>query len=90
MNNYTLTVLVKDSLDEKDRKAVLDSITKQLGKVEKEDLWGSRPLVYDIEHQNKAYYAHFEFQSAPNTIKALDRNLTLNEDILRHLLLKKD
>ncbi len=90
MNNYTLTILVKDDLSEKDRKEVLESVTKQFGKVEKEDMWGSRPLVYDIAHQNKAYFAHFEFESDPSTISALDRNLKLNEDILRYLLLKKD
>lgn len=90
MNQYTLTVLVKDDLNEKDRKEVLDSVTFQFGKMIKEDMWGSRPLVYDIKHQNKAYFVHFQFESEPNTIKGLDRNLQLNEDILRYLLLKQD
>ena len=88
MNNYQLTVLVKNDLEEKARKELLDGITKRFGKMEKEDLWGNRDLAYQINHATKAYFAHYEFQSEPNTIADLDKTLKLDEDILRYLLLK--
>jgi small subunit ribosomal protein S6 len=90
MNNYYLTLLIKEAVSEKDRKELLAALTKKMGKVEKEDLWGERNLAYQIKHQDKAFYAHFEFSADPKEIKGLDNSLKLNEDVLRYLILKRD
>ena len=90
MNNYLLTVLVKENVDDKAREELLSDIKKNFGKLGKEDLWGMRELAYPIKHMDKAYYAHFEFESEPNTISALDKSLKLNEDVVRYLLLRND
>ncbi len=89
MNNYQLTLLIKQDLDEKDRKELLDSITKKIAKVEKEDLWGTRDLSYAIKHADKAFYAHYEFLDEPANIPSLDKMIKLNEDIIRYLLIKR-
>ena len=86
MQNYLLTVVVKNELDEKARLVLLDSIKKQFGALKKEDLWGARSLAYPIKHSDKAFFAHFEFESEPDTILSLDRNIKLNEDVIRYLL----
>ncbi len=88
MNNYQLTLLVKNDLDEKKRASLLDSLKKDFGSLTKEDLWGSRNLSYPISHMDKAFYAHFEFSSEPSAILDLDRKIKLNEDIVRYILLK--
>ena len=88
MSNYYLTVLVKNDFDEKERKELFESIKKNFAKLSKEDLWGSRDLTYPIKHNEKAFYAHFEFEGEPSKIPSLDKSLKLNEDILRYLLLK--
>ena len=88
MSNYYLTVLVKNDFDEKERKELFESIKKNFAKLSKEDLWGSRDLAYPIKHNEKAFYAHFEFEGEPSKIPSLDKSLKLNEDILRYLLLK--
>jgi small subunit ribosomal protein S6 len=90
VNNYYLTLLIKENVEEKDRQELLATLTKKMGKVGKEDIWGSRSLDYPIQHQNKAFYAHFEFSADPKDISSLDNTLKLNEDILRYLILKKD
>lgn len=87
---YQLTVLMKNDLEDKARQELLDGVKKNFGKLTKEDLWGSRSLAYPIKHQDKAFYVHYEFEAEPKTIPALDKNLKLNEDIIRFLLLKKD
>jgi small subunit ribosomal protein S6 len=69
---------------------LIDALTKQFDKLEKQDLWGNRGLSYPIAHQTAAFYAHFEFQSEPQNISNLDKNLKLNEDVLRFLLTKKE
>lgn len=87
---YSLTLLVKSDLQEKDRKQVLDSVTEKFGKLLKEDLWGIRTLAYPIKHQDKAFYAHYEFEAEPSAIPVLDRSVKLNEDVIRYLLLKNE
>jgi len=80
-------------LEEKERKALLDSITKKItgsdGKLAKEDLWGQRPLAYPIKRQTSGFYAHFEVQANPKDAKTLDKTLKLEEDVLRYLLIRR-
>lgn len=82
-------MVLKPDLEEKARKELVESMKKSFDKVEKEDLWGQKPLSYPIKRQTSGYYAHFEVQAEPQTIKALDKNLRLEEDILRYLLIRK-
>ena len=100
MNNYYLTLVLKPGLEEKDRKALLDSVAKKLagedpstgsgqaGKVEKEDLWGERDLAYPIQRQTKGFIAHYEIQADPKNAKGLDKLLKVEEYILRYLLVR--
>lgn len=90
MNSYLLTLVIKADVSDKDRQELLESVTKQFDKVSKEDLWGNKNFAYPIQHQTKGFYAHYEFEADPKTISSLDKNLKLNEDILRYLLLRKD
>lgn len=88
MQKYLLTALIKESLKEEERKALLDLITKKFSNVIKEDLWGLRGLTYPIKKQQKAFYAHYEFEAEPAVIPSLDKSLKLDEDILRYLIIK--
>lgn len=86
---YQLTLLLKNNLEEKAREELLSEVTKNLGQVKKADLWGVRNLAYPIKHQEKAFYANFEFEAEPASIPTLDKTLKLNEDIIRYLLIRK-
>ena len=92
MNSYLLTLVLKAEMDEKEKKALLDSMIKKLlgedGKVEKEDLWGNKDLAYPIKKQTKGYIAHYEISADPKLAKDLDKTLKVEEDILRYLLIR--
>jgi len=92
MNSYLLTLVLKADLEEKERKTLLDSMVKKLvgedGKIEKEDLWGSKDLAYPIKKQTKGFYAHYEISADPKNAKGLDKTLKVEEDILRYLLVR--
>lgn len=88
MNSYALTLVLKSDLEEKDRKALLESITKKFGKLEETDVWGMRDLSYPIKRQTKGYYVHYTFEAEPVTIPPLDKALKLEEDIIRYLLVR--
>lgn len=88
MNKYALTLILKPDLDEKTRQELLASVVKNFGKLEKEDLWGVRDLVYPIKHQKKGFYAHYLFEGEPSSISSLDKALKIEEDIIRYLLVR--
>ncbi|MBI2196922.1 30S ribosomal protein S6 [Candidatus Daviesbacteria bacterium] len=93
MNSYYLTLVLRPDLEEKERKVLLDSISKKVsgteGKIEKEDLWGVRTLTYPIKRNTSGYFAHFEISGDPKNVKGLDKSLKVEEDILRYLLIRK-
>lgn len=88
MQQYELTLILNNSLDEKVRKEVLDSVAKNFSNLKKQDLWGVRGLAYKINHQDKGFYAYYEFEADSGQINSLDKTIKLNEDIIRHLLVK--
>lgn len=90
MNKYALTVVTKPEMDEKARKELLASITAKMGEKTKEDLWGIKDLSYPIKKQTKGYYAHYFFEADPKVIAPLDKFIKLEEDVIRHLIVKLD
>lgn len=89
MNSYYLTLVLKPDLDEKARKEVFDNIKKSFAKTQKEDLWGVKSLAYPIKRNTSGYFVHFEMEADPKEAKALDKNLKLEEDVLRYLLIRR-
>lgn len=79
-------------MDEKERKTLLDSVTKKLtgedGKIDKEDMWGAKDLSYPIKKQTKGFFVHYIATTDPKNGKAIDKTLKLEEDILRYLLVR--
>ncbi len=92
MNNYYLTLVLKAGLEEKERKELLEALKKKTtgsdGKIIKEDLWGVRDLAYPVKKQTKGFYAHFEVETDPKIAKTLDKNLKVEENVLRYLLVR--
>lgn len=92
MNNYLLTLVLKADLEDKERKEFLDSLIKRIvgedGKIQKKDLWGVRDLAYPIKKQTKGFFAHFELETDPKIAKTIDKNLKVEENVLRYLLVR--
>lgn len=87
---YTLTLLIKPTLEEKERQELFSLVTKHFSQTIKEDLWGVRSLAYPIKHIDKAFYVYFEFEAEPANVPVLDRAIKLNEDVIRYLLVKRE
>lgn len=95
MNNYFLTLVFRDGLEDKARDQLVAEIKGKLKTDSakatslKEDVWGSRDLAYPIKRQTKGYYVHFEFETDPKVAKTLDNTLRVEDDILRYLLVRR-
>lgn len=89
---YEVMVILDPSLDERSIEPSLDKYLNVIrtdgGTVEKVDVWGRRRLAYEIKKNAEGIYAVISLTSAPAAVKELDRQLTLNESILRTKVIK--
>ena len=60
------------------------------GKVEKTEHWGLRTLAYKIKKNRKGHYVLFNIDGLPSAVTELERNMGINEDILRFLTVRVD
>ncbi|MCW2612410.1 MAG: small subunit ribosomal protein [Actinomycetota bacterium] len=60
------------------------------GTVEKVDVWGRRRLAYEIDKKVEGIYAVIDLHSEPDAVVELDRQLNLNESVLRTKVIRPD
>ncbi len=94
MRTYELMVILDPELEERTVAPSLDqylNLVRQAGgSVEKVDVWGRRRFAYEIQKKTEGIYAVVELQAEPATVKELDRQLGLNESVLRTKVLRPD
>ncbi|MBD0860734.1 30S ribosomal protein S6 [Gordonia sp. zg691] len=93
MRHYELMVILDPNLDERTVAPSLDTflnvVRKDGGKVDAVDIWGKRRLAYEILKHNEGIYAVIDLNAEPATVTELDRQLKLNESVLRTKVLRK-
>ena len=91
---YEVMVILDPSLDERTVAPSLDTylnvVRQDGGEVENVDVWGKRRLAYEIDKNAEGIYAVVDLQAEPATVKELDRQLTLNESVLRTKVIRPD
>ena len=94
MRAYELMVILDPDLEERTVQPSLDTylnvVRKDGGSVENIDIWGRRRLAYEIDKNAEGIYAVVTLQVEPATVKELDRQLTLNESVLRTKVIRPD
>ncbi|MBO3750263.1 30S ribosomal protein S6 [Streptosporangiaceae bacterium NEAU-GS5] len=94
MRRYEMMVILDPSLDERTVQPSLDQflavVRNDGGTVEKVDVWGRRRLSYDIDKKSEGIYAVVDLSAEPATVKELDRQLNLNEGILRTKVIRPE
>jgi small subunit ribosomal protein S6 len=70
--------------------AFLNVVRNDGGTVEKVDVWGRRRLSFEINKKAEGIYAVVDLQAEPATMKELDRQLNLNEAVLRTKVLRPE
>jgi len=63
-------------------------ITNMGGTIAKREYWGVRKLAYRIKKNRKAHYVLFNIDAPSDAVLELERNMRLNEDVLRYLTLR--
>jgi small subunit ribosomal protein S6 len=94
MRHYEVMVILDPVLEERTIAPSLDTflnvVKKDGGTVEKVDIWGKRRLAYEIDKRAEGIYAVIDLQAEPASVLELDRQLNLNESVLRTKVLRPD
>ena len=93
MNRYELTYIIDTALEEEARKELIEKVSALIaqngGKVEKiDETWGKRRLAYPINDKPEGYYVLVTMQAPAELPKEIERNLRINENVLRSLVIK--
>lgn len=94
MRHYEIMIILEPSLEERAVQPSLDQFLKVVtgggGKVDKVDIWGKRRLAYQIEKKSEGFYAIVDVTAEPGTVLELDRQLNLNEAVLRTKVMRPE
>lgn len=94
MRKYEVVVIIDPDVDDRQVNGLLDKplagLTKAGGTVDNIDVWGRRRLAYDIRKKSEGIYAVINVTAEPAVVKEMDRQFTLNEQIMRTKVIRPD
>jgi len=94
MRDYELVLIAVPQLEEQAlatlNERVAGWITSAQGTVIGTKVWGRQKLAYQIRKQTEGIYVQVNFQLPPSACRDLERNLQIDEQIVRHLVVRPD
>jgi len=94
MRQYELMIILEPGLEERTVQPSLEQFLKVVttggGTVQRIDVWGRRRLAYEIDKKSEGIYAVIDLTADPGTVRELDRQLNLNEGVLRTKVLRPE
>ncbi len=94
LRHYEVMVILDPDLEERTVSPSLDTFLNVIrtsgGNVEKVDVWGRRRLSFEINKKVEGIYAVVDLQAEPAAVLELDRQLNLNESVLRTKVLRPE
>lgn len=91
---YDTTFIIDGNLPDSERQALIERFAVALrssgGEIDQIVRWGQRSLAYPINKRSHGYYAIFYYHAEPEVIATFERQLRLNEFILRYMTLVFD
>ena len=94
MRKYEVMFIVKPTLEDEATKAIVENMKKVLEEkgatVLNVNSMGRRELAYEVETFKNGSYFLFKVEGEPEAVKEFDRVANINEDIIRHIVVKKE
>jgi len=93
-NQYELTYVISGVVKQNQIDDIVRSITQYVegngGEIIEVDEWGNQRLAYEIDKKRSGYYVNMYFRSPGDLIPKVERQMQINDDILRYLTLRMD
>src|SRR5438876_4726614 len=92
--DYELGFILNPEVNEEQTRAILERVEQVVanhdGQIVRINQWGRRRLGYPIEHHRDGFYVFIDMILTPETVIELDRTLKVSEEVLRHLIKRRD
>jgi len=93
ITHYELTTIIDSNIPDNEHpeiiKKIKELITKNQGEIGLEENLGRKKLSYPIKKSLKGVFICLEFDIEPGTLKSIEKELKLNKNIIRYLIIKK-
>ena len=94
MNKYEMMFIVKATMEESSVKAAAENVKKLAEslkvKVDSFKEMGQKKLAYPIKKEISGYYYVMTMTASKETIKEVNRKMSIDENVIRHLIIKLD
>ena len=92
--DYELGFILNPEVSEEQTRAILDRVEQVVanhnGEVVRVNQWGRRRLGYPIQRHRDGFYVFIDMILTPETVIELERTLKVSEEVLRHLIKRRD
>lgn len=92
MNKYQLLFIIDNDIEDEAKDAVIDKFSNLIaelgGTVGMLDKWGTRKYAYPINFKNEGYYVLMQFEATPDVPAEVDRQMRINDNVVRQLINK--
>jgi small subunit ribosomal protein S6 len=92
--DYELALIIRPEVEEEGQQSLIERLSEILtsggGQVTDVESWGRRRLAYPIRKTQEGFYYFIQGQFSASVLPELERAIKLNEDILRHMVVRTD
>jgi len=89
---YETVLIARNDVTQQQVEGIVDAIATQFetdgDSVSKREYWGLRNLAYRIKKNRKGHYILFNLDAPPKAVNELERNMRINEDVIRYLTVR--
>ncbi len=96
MPMYECVLIARNDVTQQQVEGIADVVAAQFeadgagGTIQKREYWGLRTLAYRINKNRKGHYMLLGLNAPPPSVKEMERQLGLNEDVLRFMTIRVD
>ncbi len=91
---YESTFIARHDMSTRQVESLAEDLTTIVkdngGEVAKTEFWGPRTLAYRIKKNRKGHYVFFNLDAPSEAVQEYERNMRLNEDVLRYMTVRVD
>ena len=91
---YELVFIARPDVDKEGLGSLVEQLTRVVtvggGEVVKVNEWGKRRLAYPIQRLREGHYVLMQIQQHPEKIEELNQSLQVQENVIRHLIVRMD
>ncbi len=92
--DYELAFILNPEVNEEQTQTILGRVDQVVanygGRIVKVNQWGRRRLAYPIERHRDGFYVFIDMILTPETVNELERTLRVSEEVLRHMVKRRD